>query len=201
MDDINHYVDDWLGQTFMVEDSTYRVEYFKWSTNYGSIGNCEYYGHCDYELEYPVWIGNYVTGEGLLKALNIEGTLYQDSGSSRRIMYVVQKIKKVDKDGNVSELAPIEGKFDRETFLQQTVKMETDKTMNIYMIDVEYYDKYIFRRYSGNYNYTYCKNDSKWTEDMKGEMKVKDILEKLNINPYGQMGDPHISYPISIKFM
>ena len=83
--------------------------------------------------------------------------------------------------------------------------METDKKMFIFMTDVEYCGKYIFRRYSGDHEYTYSKKDSKWTEDMKGQIKVKDILEKLEIEPYhvydgGMVGGPMISYPISIKF-
>jgi len=112
-----------------------------------------------------------------------------------------KKYTKVDE----SELLPIEGKFDRETFLEQIIKIETDKKMFIFMVDVEYCNKYIFRRYSDNYEYTYCGGTCKWTEDIQGEMKVKDILEKLGIEAYhvyddGMVGGPMISYPISIKF-
>ena len=124
---------------------------------------------------------------------------------THRVMYVVQKITKIDYDGNEKELVPIEGKFDREAFLEQTINIETDKTMLIFMSDVEYCGEYIFRRFSDHHEYTYCEKDCEWTEDIKGEMKVKDILEKLKIKPYdfyddGRVGGPIISYPISIKF-
>lgn len=199
------YLDEWIGQNFLIEDCTYRVEFFRWIVNDGNLVSYNYYGYSDYELEDPVWIGNVVTGERLLKALNLTETIYEDQGWSSRIMYVIQKITKIDKDGNENELVPIEGKFDREAFLEQTIKIETDKTMVIFMINIEYCGKYILRRFSCNYEYTYCKEDSQWTEEIEGEMKVKDILEKLEIEPYhvykgGMVDGPKISYPISIKF-
>ena len=189
---------DWLGQMFKVEDTTYRLFYFKWENSYGDIYPDNNLVYFDRKPMDEVWIGATVSGEILLKALGREETEYADRGYDTRIINVIQRIE-VLKDGEFVPITPVSEPFDPE----KEIDIDTSKKMMIYNVNMEYYLDVIFRNFSGLREYTY--GEGKWTEYIKGRMKIKDILEKMGINLYhkydgGMVCGPMIDYPIALYF-
>jgi len=190
---------DWLGQHFKIENCKYRVYFFTWVTCEAEICSANDGGYDDYILSDKVWIGNIITGKRLLKALGISRVIRNDTGFSGRVMDVVQKITMINKDDSETELKSLNNPID----FNEEIDIDTKKKLMIFNVNSEYCDKFIFRDNSFLYEFEYGKN--KWTNDIKGKMKVSDILKKLEIKTFhkydgGMLGGPTISYVSSIYF-